>query len=53
MDATGFGFAPAVEGGVSWAWAADSPEATNINVAVSIDLMTNPGSIEACAIKHI
>jgi len=30
-----------VVGGVSWAFA-DVAAATNINVAVSIDLMTNP-----------
>ena len=38
--ATGFGLAPAVDGAVTCAWA-EAPEATNINVAVSIDLMTS------------
>jgi hypothetical protein len=32
--------APAVDGAVICAWA-DAPKATNINVAVSIDLMTS------------
>src|SRR5580700_6041159 len=50
--ATTFGLAPAVDGGVICA-CAEVPAATNINVAVSIDLMTNLGSIEAAAIKHI
>src|ERR1700730_6968467 len=49
--ATCFDLAPAVDGGVNWAWAV--PVATNINVAVSIDLMTNLGSIDVSAIKHI
>src|ERR1700737_2025481 len=54
---TGFGLAPAVDGAVICAWA-EAPAATNINVAVSIDLMTSllttgPGSIEERAIKHI
>src|ERR1019366_10052516 len=49
---TCFGLVPTVDGGVSWAWAV-APVATNINVAVSIDLMTNLGSIDASAIKHI
>src|SRR5882724_3888948 len=44
---TCFGLAPAVEGGVNCAWAA--PVAMNINVAVSIDLMTNLGSMDASA----
>jgi hypothetical protein len=52
MVVTGFGLVPTVAGGVSWAWA-DAPAAMNINVAVSIDLMTSLGSIEARAIKHI
>jgi hypothetical protein len=39
--ATGFGLAPAVDGGVIWA-CAEAPMVTNINVAVSIDLMTSP-----------
>jgi hypothetical protein len=34
---------PAVDGGVICAWA-EVPAATNINVAVSIDLMTSLGS---------
>src|SRR5712691_10584281 len=38
--ATGFGLAPAVDGAVVCAWA-EAPKATNINVAVSIDLMTS------------
>ncbi len=41
--ATGFGLVPAVDGGVICAWA-EVPAATNINVAVSIDLMTSLGS---------
>src|ERR1700688_233986 len=52
MVATCFGLAPAVDGAVIWAWA-DAPAATNINVAVSIDLMTSLGSIEERATKHI
>src|ERR1700690_4034677 len=40
---TGFGLAPAMkDGGVIWA-CAEAPMATNINVAVSIDLMTSLG----------
>ena len=42
---TGFGLAPAVAGGVSWAWA-EAPIATNIHVAVSNDLMTGPGPLK-------
>jgi hypothetical protein len=42
---TGFGLAPAVDGGVNWDWA-DAPVATNINVAVSNDLMTGPGPLK-------
>ena len=43
---TGFGLAPAVDGGVNWA-CADDPglakmEAETINVAENTDLMTNP-----------
>jgi hypothetical protein len=38
--ATGFGLAPGVEGAVNCAWA-EALEATNINVAASIDLMTS------------
>jgi hypothetical protein len=53
---TGFGLAPAVDGAVICAWT-DVPAAknavTNINVAASIDLMTNPGSIDVPTIKHI
>ena len=45
MVATCFGLVPAVDGGVIWAWA-EAPVATNINVAVSIDLMTSLGSID-------
>src|ERR1700730_17172928 len=41
--ATGFGLVRAVEGAVICALA-EAPAATNINVAVSIDLMTNLGS---------
>src|SRR5580693_5364005 len=41
--ATALGLVPAVDGGVSWAWA-EVPAATNINVAASIDLMTSLGS---------
>jgi hypothetical protein len=54
--ATAFGLAPAVVGGVVCAWTdcgAEAPKAMDINVAVSIDLMTHPGTIEAHAIKHI
>src|SRR5712671_6860073 len=50
---TGFGLTPVTAAVPDiWAWA-EAPAATNINVAVSIDLMTNLGSIEARAIKHI
>jgi hypothetical protein len=49
-----------VDGAVICAWT-DVPAAknavknavTNINVAASIDLMTNPGSIDVPTIKHI
>jgi hypothetical protein len=58
--ATAFGLAPPVVGAVICAkaddWAAPKVagiRATDINVAVSIDLMTHPGTIEARAIKHI
>src|ERR1700716_796058 len=44
MVVTCFGLSPAVDGGVICAWA-EAPAATNINVAVSIDLMTNLRSI--------
>ena len=42
--ATVFGLAPAVDGAVIWARAGVPTDikATNINVADSIDLMTNP-----------
>src|ERR1700694_1585997 len=50
--ATGFGLAPIVDGAVICALA-EAPAATNINVAVSIDLMTSLRSIEARASKHI
>jgi hypothetical protein len=40
MAATGFGLAPEV-GGVVVCAGAEAPQATNINVAASIDLMTN------------
>src|ERR1700738_1708297 len=53
---TGLGLAPAVDGAVICA-GTEVPAARNavmqINVAVSIDLMTNPGSIDVAAIKHI
>jgi hypothetical protein len=58
--AAAFGFAPPALGAVIWAkaagWAAPKVtdiKATDINVAVSIDLMTHPGTIEARPIKHI
>jgi len=38
--ATGFGLGPGADGAVICAWA-EAPEATNINVAASIDLMTS------------
>ncbi len=38
--ATGFGLGPVADGAVICAWA-EAPEATNINVAASIDLMTS------------
>src|SRR5258708_17723508 len=50
--ATCFGLAPAVDGAVICALAG-AAVATNINVAVSIDLMTSLKSIEECATKHI
>src|SRR6478752_9009422 len=50
--ATGFGLAPAVDGAVICALTG-APAAMNINVAVSIDLMTSLRSIEARATKHI
>jgi hypothetical protein len=53
MVATGFGLTPvtaAVPDICAWA---EAPAATNINVAVSIDLMTSLGSNDARAIKHI
>jgi hypothetical protein len=53
--ATGFGLAPAVDGAVICACTdvAVRNAVKNINVAASIDLMTNPGSIDVPAIKHI
>src|ERR1700731_1424032 len=50
--ATGFGLKSGRDGAVICAWA-EAPEATNINVAVSIDLMRSLGAIDALAIKHI
>jgi hypothetical protein len=50
--AAGFGLTPAADGVGVCAWA-QAPAATNINVAVSIDLMTNLGVIDLLAIKHI
>ncbi len=44
-EITGFGLAPAVAGGVIWAWA-EAPIAASINVAVSSDLMTGPGPLK-------
>jgi hypothetical protein len=41
-----------VDGAVTCAWA-EAPAATNINVAVSTDLMRSLGGIEERAIKHI
>src|SRR5487761_1899618 len=54
---TRFGFAPTVDGGVDCP-CAETLAATNIDVAVSIDLMTSLlmtrlGSIDVGAIKHI
>src|SRR5665213_909049 len=48
--ATAFGLVPAVDGAVICAWA-EVPAATNINVAVSIDLMRSLGVIDVLAIK--
>jgi len=57
MVATGFGFAPAVEGGVSWACAGDpntiKTDAETINVAESTDLMTNPKEIRNTGEKTV
>src|SRR6202022_1895246 len=50
--ATCFGLAPAVEGAAICAFA-QVPAATNINVAVSIDLMRSLGTIDAPAINPI
>src|SRR6476661_1045018 len=50
--ATGFGLAPVVDGAVICAWA-EAPEAININVAVSIDLMTSLRSLKSAQLKHI
>src|SRR5450432_77666 len=52
MVATGFGLGPRVVGAVICA-VAEAPAATNINVAVSIDLMRSLGVIAEPAIKHI
>jgi hypothetical protein len=49
--ATAFGLAPAV--GVVICAFAELPAATNIKVAASHDLMTNPGVIEYSRFKHI
>src|SRR5271170_6505478 len=54
--ATGLALVPAAVGAVVCASASCgqmAARAADINVAVSIDLMTDPGAIEACAIKHI
>ncbi len=58
--ATAFGLAPPVvarrhlrNGGLLAASKVTDIKAMDINVAVSIDLMTHPGTIEARAIKHI
>src|ERR1700724_1158412 len=48
--ATCFGLAPAVDGGVNCAWAA-APVVMNINVAVSIDLMTNLGPLTSAQLS--
>ena len=47
-----FGLAPAAAGAVICAWT-DTPVATIINVAVSIDLMKISGSVANPEIKHI
>src|SRR5450432_2490196 len=52
MGATGFGLVPTVDGAVICALA-EAPAATNINVAVSIDLMRSLRVIAEPAIKHI
>ena len=51
--ATVFGLVPAVVGDVICACADVPADQPNINVAVSIDLMRNPGAIDVRAIKHI
>ena len=52
MVATDFGLVPGITGGAIWAYAL--AEVTNINVAASIDLMTNPASpLNALPLKHI
>jgi hypothetical protein len=55
--ATGFGLTPGMAAVPDICALAGAPAATNINVAVSIDLMTNPGGhcgvIDVQAIKHI
>src|SRR5690242_18741639 len=51
--ATDFGLVPAVLGAVICAWT-DAPDATNIKVAVSHNLMTNPdGRLIEGEFKHI
>ena len=50
--ATRFGLAPAADDGFVCAHTG-AAAATNIKVAVSIDLITNPGVIDVQAIKHI
>jgi hypothetical protein len=50
--ATGFGLAGVVDGAVICAWA-EALEATNINVAVSTDLMTSLESLKSAQFKHI
>jgi hypothetical protein len=51
--ATGFGLTPGMAAVPDICALAGAAAATNINVAVSIDLMTNPGVIDVEAIKHI
>src|SRR5258708_38632713 len=50
--ATRFGLAPVVDGAVICAWA-EALEVTNINVAVSTDLMTSLKSLKSAQFKHI
>ena len=51
---TGFGLAPAVEGGVICACASEAakPKAAIINVAESTDLMTNPGEFRSGVLER-